>query len=226
MTETLSPNNFEGSRPDNVLTSEQSKLLVFIVEFVNENAYFPSIPTICKSTNRSSRNNVRRLLKQLEHKGYIIASRGGPRVRTGWRLTEQAIRLGKRSWPLLGVIPAGRLQEALDEAPKVISLLSDILHMDPDDAVIRVTGEWMTGANIHPGDFVHISPVTEFSSKDILAVHFGRSGISLRYVFEQKSTYVLEAANPSIKPITFPKEQVVIFGKVTAVISTTVYRAG
>ncbi len=224
--DTLGQHPVLNTQSSSVLTGEQKSVLKFIVEYVEDHTVFPTVATICESRGRKSKGNIRRILHELERNGYVISNRFGERIRTGWLLTEKAKRLGRKSWPLLGVIPAGPLQEALEEAPNVVSYLSDILHMKSDDFVIRVTGDWMLDHGIRPGDHVQISPTDNYTSKDIMAVRYQRRDIYLKHIVVAGKKLRLLSANAADPPIECFVEDLVVLGRVTALLSTTQYRLG
>ncbi|MGE3802798.1 MAG: LexA family protein [Candidatus Kapaibacterium sp.] len=213
----------QGNSKSSDLTSTQREVLDCIVKHFEEEQVVPDVSVILQQTGKKSRTNLYRILRQLSEKGYIELGKGESGVRLRYKLTKRARLKGEKSWPLLGVIPAGPIQSASNMQHDVISNLADIIpDMEGSDRVIRVTGNWMKGRGILAGDFVVISPLRDYQPRDICAL--SRSGspeIILAQVRQLRSTTVLTFDSEEHSAKTLRTEEVIVHGVVTAHISLT-----
>lgn len=67
------------------LTDQQEKALYFIIEYIEEYDYPPTINEIKEALNHNNPGYVHKILTALEKKGYITRRK---RIRRGLRLTE------------------------------------------------------------------------------------------------------------------------------------------
>lgn len=210
--------------PDS-LTGRQQSVLRFIVEYVDRHGAFPPTSEITRGMRLRSTGGIRRILSVLEEKGFIETTVPPGSGRKGRKLTELARPLRANAWPLVGIVPAGSLDLALQTAHQYLSTISDIVpEMSTTDRAMRVEGDWMVGRGISPGDYVVISPTDVFTPKDICAVRLRHGAIALYHIHDTGSGFSLRSANPSYRPVQCDREDVTIIGRVIAHIATTQFR--
>ncbi|MEO8793712.1 MAG: S24 family peptidase [Chthoniobacteraceae bacterium] len=126
--------------------------------------------------------------------------------------------LGIGGLPLLGVIPAGQLSEALAQADEVVEP-NQILPHEPEDFLLRVRGDSMTGDGILDGDLVLLRPNVRVREGAIAAVCVGdeREG-TLKRVFYEGESVRLKASNPAYKDMVIPAERVHFAGLLKGVV--------
>lgn len=205
------------------LTPTQQEVLDYIVRYAEEHEVIPDVSTILHETGKKSRSNLYRILRELARQGYLEMGSSESGTRLIYKLTKLARLRGEKAWPLLGIIPAGPIQNIDTMHHDVISSISDIIpDMKNTDRVIRVTGDWMREQGIMPGDFVVISVGQDYLPRDICALRRnGSSEILLAHVTSLRSSVQLGFANEHYASRNLPKEDVVVLGVVTAHISLT-----
>ena len=109
-------------------------------------------------------------LRIMERNGFLVIQGGGEKGRARVvRLTTKArFALGAGGIPLLGMIPAGPLEEAFAQAHEVIES-TDFLPYREGDFFLRVRGDSMVGDGILDGDLVLLRPNLEVQHGEIAA---------------------------------------------------------
>jgi len=145
----------------------------------------------------------------------------------GIRLSETAQQEYSPSWPLLGAIPAVPLTEALDDVGKRIAGLDDLIgELRPGDYFLRVQGDSMIDAGLHPGQYVIIRPDMQPQQGDICAVWVEGEGGTLKQVFFENDTVRLCPANPLYDIQIFPSDQIRIQGVLVAALAVQGFKRG
>ncbi len=73
-----------------MLTINEKKVYRYIVEYIDENLYPPTLEEICEATKLKSKSSASYILKSLKDKGYINLKSNSPRAiaLVGYRLTK------------------------------------------------------------------------------------------------------------------------------------------
>lgn len=171
----------------------------------------------------AGRTSVAPTLARLERDGYL-ARRGGGRERREcvYRLTalgESILpqRPARLRLPVLGVIRAGQLAEAIQECEEWIET-GDALDAQPGDVFLTVKGDSMTGDGIHQGDRVLLRPGLVADGGKIAAVQImtapGEYEATLKHVFlkPRENQVRLHASNPRYEDIIVSAGQIEIVG--------------
>lgn len=207
------------------LTSRQQAVLKSIVDYVDRHGSFPPTSEVARVLQVRSQGGIRRILLVLEEKGFIESTTPPGSGRKGRKLTSLARPLSANTWPLVGIVPAGSLSLALQTAHRHLSSVADIVpEMGGQDRVMRVESDSMTEKGIHPGDYVVIRPVTDFSPSDICAVRLRRGNLALHYIHGTATGYSLRSAAPGWRSIECKPDDVTVIGRVIAHIGTTQFR--
>jgi repressor LexA len=194
------------------LTKIERRILNYLVDYLKENTYQPSIREIGKRFGIKSTKTVSEHLQSLADKGHIErdASRSRGVKIVGMNLYPQVL-----SVPLYGEIAAGtpallrdHVQQDYEVDRKLVS--------SADAFFLRVDGDSMEGMGIMDGDLVLVEPVAagDVKNGEIVAARLGGKGTVKRY-FENDGKVVLEPANPNYAPILVQEhEDFTLLGRV------------
>ncbi len=188
------------------LTEAQQELYDWLVEYIHENQYPPSIRQMMKAMGLKSPAPVQSRLEHLRSKGYIQWTEGKART---IQLTQEAMR----GVPIRGVIAAGSLVDTFPDAEvEYLDLAS--LSLKPNYFALRVRGDSMVDAMIDSGDIVILKPVPDPKSLKNGTIVAARveDQTTLKYFSRKGSKVTLEPANKAYKPIEVPASQVDIQG--------------
>jgi len=197
------------------LTDKQQNLFDSIVEHVKDNDRWPTMHELMDGLGLSSPNSITQLYKSLIDKHYI--------VKTGWgdydfhpiqkyRLQDQHTD-EEQGVPIVGLITAGGMQEAVEEDLGRVTLESLLPNYENMKAVV-VSGQSMQEVGIDDGDIVLLAR-TEIFDGEIGAVRY-RGETSLKRIYRTPTGIKLVPENEEYEPIVlYPGdlEEVQIIGK-------------
>lgn len=211
------------------LTLRQQEVFNFIIDYIDERGYPPTIREMQVGLGIGSLRGVTIHLDALHKKGFIerLSSKNGPRTSRGIRILarpsepSKASDQGIISLPLIGTIAAGAPLLATQNIEEVISVPSTLIrHAGRDFFLLRVKGESMTGAHIMPGDLVIILPQTAADNGDIVAARIGEEA-TVKKFWRHGNRIELQAMNPNYAPIPLRKsDNAAIIGKVIGLLRT------
>ena len=197
------------------LTSKQRDLFDAIVEHVAEHERWPTMQQLMDVLGLSSPNSVTQLYKALIDKHYIVKS--------GWGDYDfhpiQKYQLQDRQSdeqqgiPIVGLITAGGLQEAVEEDLGRITLQSLLPNYEHMKAVV-VSGQSMKDVGIGSGDIVLLAR-SEIFDGEIGAVRY-RGETSLKRIYRTPTGMKLVPENKQYEPIMIRPgefEEVQVIGK-------------
>ncbi|BDI28758.1 LexA repressor [Capsulimonas corticalis] len=209
------------------LTDRQQEVFNFIVAFVEEKGYPPTIREMQLGLNIGSLRGVTIHLDALHKKGFIerLSSKNGPRTSRGIRILA---RVSERSadevsgmvrLPLIGTIAAGTPLLATQNIEDIVPVPLQLLKSSQQECfLLRVQGESMTGAHILPGDLVIIQPQITAENGDIVAARIGEEATVKRFR-RHGNRIELQAQNPNYAPIPLRKsDNAAIIGKVVGLL--------
>lgn len=154
----------------------------------------------------NSKNAVFGLLGKLESLGYI-AKRNG-------RLSPTGKLAGRVR--ILGAVQAGFPSPAEEELLDTLSLDEFLVRRPEATFMLKVTGDSMIEAGIHPGDLVLVEKGTEPKNNDIVIARVDGEW-TMKYFVRDRWGVRLEPANRRYQPIR-PKQSLEIVGVVRALI--------
>jgi len=154
-----------------------------------------------------SKNSVFGLLKRLEELGYVNKGPGGQLSFTD-KLTG--------SVRILGTIQAGFPSPAEEELADTITLDEFLVERPEATYLLRVIGDSMIEAGIHPGDIVLVEKGRNPQSNDIVVARVDDEW-TLKYFLRDKYGVTLQPANKKYKPIR-PRNSLEVAGIVRAAI--------
>ncbi|MEZ4735899.1 MAG: transcriptional repressor LexA [Caldilineaceae bacterium] len=225
------------------LSARQKNILEFIVAFIQEKEYPPTIREIGEKVGISSTSVVNYNLAKLENEELITRERDVSRgLSVNWPkllklgftkeakqeipahppLTPVAIQMLLKI-PVLGHIAAGEpIQvEAIDptHAEEFVELAQGMLGSPENLFALKVRGDSMIDASVLDGDVVILRHQETAQNGDMVAAWVeGDEETTLKYLFREGRQIRLQPANPNYQPIIRPAEKVRINGRVVSVI--------
>ena len=185
----------------------------YMIDFLAENTYQPSIREIAKKFRIKSTKTVSDLLHSLANKGYIERDESRSR---GVRLLGYAAAGATQPVPYYGKVHAGEPALLPEHRAGYITLDRRFLPSD-DVFLLKVKGDSMTGRCIADGDFVLISPAAKPKDGDIVAARLGQDA-TIKTLSHRGQTVVLEPANPADRAIEVgPRDDFAVLGVVCGV---------
>lgn len=181
------------------LNKLERRILDYIVDYLRENTYQPSIREIGKRFGIKSTKTVSEHLQALSEKGYIEREASRSRAVRIFDLDlrrADAIRI-----PCYGSIAAGE-PALLEDNVEGEYYLDPALTGGEQAFFLRVKGDSMDEMGIRDGDLVLVRPVAEeeIENGEIVAARVDGEGTVKRY-FERDSKVVLEPANTDYAPM-------------------------
>ncbi|MBB4635127.1 transcriptional repressor LexA [Longimicrobium terrae] len=180
------------------LTKIERRILNYLVDYLKENTYQPSIREIGKRFGIKSTKTVSEHLQSLADKNFI--ERDASRSR-GVKILGMNLSPSVASVPLYGQIAAGvpvlLREDVVEEFEFDRKLVGSA-----DAFLLQVKGDSMTGMGISENDMVLVEPVEEsdLQNGDIVAARVDGDATVKRY-FANGGKVVLEPANTAYAPI-------------------------
>lgn len=118
--------------------------------------------------------------------------------------------------PLLGSIKAGYPTTAEEQLLDTMSIHNYLINRPEKSYILKVSGDSMIEAGIHPGDLVIIEKDSEPKDGDIVVANIDNE-FTLKYFNRKEGRVCLIPANKNY-PVLYPGETLTIFGVVISVI--------
>jgi len=199
------------------LTDKQERILSFIVDYVNDKGYPPSIREIGNHFHISSLRGVTVHLDALERKGHIKRASTSRSItvigKTGATSPVRSVAFV----PLVGTIAAGVPITAMQNVEGQVPVPQEMVHHVNGAFALQVKGDSMIGAHIMPRDLVVIKPQPSAENGDLVAVLLGDEATVKHIQFTGDGVRLLPA-NPAYEPIEIKREDSHIIGKVIGLI--------
>jgi repressor LexA len=193
------------------LTPAQKELYDWLVDYIHQHQYSPSIRQMMQAMNLKSPAPVQSRLEHLRRKGFIDWTEGRARTLRILHPTHQGIEI-------LGAIAAGGTVEPFTEAVESFDLSP--LFRQSQYFALRVTGDSMIEALITEGDVVVMQPISDvkaLKNGTIVAARVEDQGTTLKYFFRKGNQVTLKPANPNYQPIEASAGQVQVQGALIGV---------
>lgn len=193
------------------LTSRQQQVYNFIVRYLDQYGFAPTLQEIAVHLDIRGNLGVLRHLAALEKKGYIRRTPGSSR---GIALPGRSSVL---SLPVVGSVAAGPLSEALEHVEGYLSVDASLVKGD-DSFVLRVRGDSMIEAQISDGDLAVVRPQATADNGDIV-VAMVNGEATLKRFYQTAGQIRLQPENSNLQPIILSASdgEVRVLGKVTAI---------
>jgi len=201
------------------LTKRQKQVLDFIANFLDEHRYCPSYTEIARGLDLASLATVHKHISVLEGKNYL--KRGFNQSRS-LELTQKYLQESRRirpapaEVPLVGRIAAGSPVEAVEQRE---SLSFADFAGNPNVYALEVRGNSMIDDHICDGDHILLERVAQARDGDIVVALVAGTDATLKRFYRESGDMVrLQPANSSLKPILVPARDVMIQGRLLAVL--------
>jgi repressor LexA len=195
------------------LTPLERRVYHYLIDFLAENTYQPSIREIAKKFRIKSTKTVSDLLAALSQKGFIERDQSRSR---GVRIVGFSGTAATQPVPFYGKVHAGEPALLPDHREGFITMDRRFLPSD-DVFFLRIKGESMIGRGLFDGDYVMISPSTRAKDGDIVAARLGEDA-TIKTLTHRGGTIVLEPANEADRAIEVgPRDDFAVLGVVCGV---------
>jgi repressor LexA len=195
------------------LTPLERRVYHYLIDFLAENTYQPSIREIAKKFRIKSTKTVSDLLASLSQKGFIERDQSRSR---GVRIVGFSGTANTQPVPYFGKVHAG--EPALLPEHRAGYITMDRRFLPSDDVFfLKIKGESMIGRGIFDGDYVMVSPSTRAKDGDIVAARLGDEA-TVKTLTHRGATIVLEPANDAERAIEVgPRDDFAVLGVVCGV---------
>ena len=178
------------------LTPIERRVYHFLLDFLSENTYQPSIREIGRRFRIKSTKTVSDLLQSLAAKGYIERD---PSRSRGVRLVGFKGLAGTLPVPYYGKIHAG--EPALLPEHREGHITMDRRFVPSDETFfVRIQGDSMVGRGINDGDFVMVDPTKQADEGAVIAARLGEEA-TVKTLTRRAGDTVLVPANPNEREI-------------------------
>jgi len=195
------------------LTEKQERILNFILEYVADKGYPPSIREIGNAFDISSLRGVTVHLDALERKGYIKRASTSRSITVIGKTGSTSPSRNVTFLPVLGTIAAGVPILATENVDFLVPVPQEMVHNIQGAFVLRVKGDSMIDEHIMPRDLVVIKPQVAAENGDLVAVLLGDEATVKRIQFRDGRVRLIPA-NAAYEPIEVNREDSRVIGKV------------
>lgn len=177
-----------------------------IISFYKRHKRMPSYAEIMTVTGLRSKNAVSKVIDKLVDAGIVEKDKSG-------RLIPKHLSGGV---PLLGLVEAGFPSAAEEELLDVMDFDEFLVPNKESTYILKVKGDSMIDAGIHPGDMVIVERKSTYKPGQIVVAMID-GDYTMKYLRKKGDKFYLEPANSKYKPI-YPSEAFRVEAVVTAVV--------
>ena len=190
-------------------TRRQQQVYDFLVDFLDQHGYPPTLQEIAQHLGVSGNLGVLRQVKAMERHALIARNPGSSRGITLKRPTATG------ELPLIGTVQAGLPRLATEEVEGYFKVDESLVKSE-DAFLLKVRADSMLEAHILAGDLAVIRPQSTAENGEIVVAMIGGEA-TLKRFYRQGDHIRLQPENSQLPPIIIPAEsaEVTIIGKVT-----------
>ncbi len=177
-----------------------------IQDYYARHRVLPSYSTLGEQLGLKSKSTVAALVARLRMEGFL-ESAPDKRLKPGARFFERT---------LADSVRAGLPQPADDSSRDTLTLDEFLIEQPSRTVLVRVKGDSMIEAGIHPGDIAVVEKRHDAHPGD-LVIAVVDDEFTLKTLAREKGEYILQPANPAY-PVIRPKGSLEIFGVVVGVV--------
>lgn len=186
--------------------SQDADYLAQLQDYYARHRVFPPYSGIGQLLGLKSKSSVAALVARLRLEGYLEAM-PDRRLKPGPRFFERVLTESVR---------AGFPQAADDSVRDGLTIDEYLIEHPSRTVLVRVKGDSMLEAGIHPGDIAVVERSHQAREGD-LVVAIVDDEFTLKYLTREGGAYVLKPANP-VYPVIRPRGSLEIFGVVVGII--------
>ncbi|MFP3904497.1 MAG: transcriptional repressor LexA [Armatimonadota bacterium] len=200
------------------LTPRRQEILDFIVSYIDENGYPPTVREIGEKVGLSSSSSVHFHLKALEAAGYL--QRDGSLTRAIRPIIDEddassaSTSDSLQEIPLIGRVAAGEPIFAAENTEDTLPMPAT-LFPDSDLFMLEIKGDSMINAGILDGDYVVVQAQETAENGDIV-VALMQDDATVKRFYRREDHIELRPENDEMQPIRASDVQVV--GRVRGVV--------
>jgi repressor LexA len=200
------------------LTSEQQRVLSFILSYRNKNGFPPTVREIALSLGYRSPNNVRQHLRLIEQKGFIKLLAGKARgIEISAGVAAEEYSEEEQGIPLIGSVAAGTPITAIENIEGYLTLDRSIFNGEGLFA-LRIKGDSMCGMGILNNDIAVVRKKSHAEQGEVVVVVIDGDATLKRFI-KDGGIIKLHAENPSYDDIILdPESTIQVAGKLVGVI--------
>jgi len=203
-----------------MLTDRQREIWDFVVRYVDEHGYPPTVREIGEAVGLASPSTVHAHLANLERAGLLKRDPTKPRaLELVGRTTPARQEPEVAKLPLVGQIAAGGPLLAEQNIEEYLAVPEPLARGDGEEFLLRVRGESMIQAGILDGDYVVVRKGQDARNGEIVVALAGddesTEEATVKRFFRENGRIRLQPENDALEPIYAPHVQ--ILGKVTGV---------
>ena len=203
-----------------MLTDRQREIWDFVVRYVDEHGYPPTVREIGEAVGLASPSTVHAHLANLERAGLLKRDPTKPRaLELVGRTTPARQEPEVAKLPLVGQIAAGGPLLAEQNIEEYLAVPEPLARGDGEEFLLRVRGESMIQAGILDGDYVVVRKAQDARNGEIVVALAGddesTEEATVKRFFRENGRIRLQPENDALEPIYAPHVQ--ILGKVTGV---------
>jgi repressor LexA len=197
------------------LTKRQREVLSYLENHIRAHGYAPSMEEIADHFSLQSLSTVHEHLTNLEQKGAIRRNYNESR---GIEILPPRGISGATEIPLLGVVAAGMPIEAVLHQES-LAVPDTMLPSRGPNYALRVRGDSMIDEHILDGDYVVVHGRQSADNGEMVIALVNGSEATVKKFYREPGGWVrLQPANPSMAPLRFPEDDILIQGVVVGVI--------
>ncbi|MBO4547011.1 MAG: transcriptional repressor LexA [Treponema sp.] len=182
------------------ITQVQKDVLNYIADFIDENAFPPTVREISDHFGKSIRA-VQDNLVALQKKGFITLAQKKSRsirILVDERQKEPKVFVDKV--PLVGTIAAGKPLLSEENLEGYVTLTEPFIRPGKSYFALRVRGQSMINAGILEGDLAIVEQGTEAIDGQIVVAVLD-DAITLKRYYKEQNRIRLQPENPAFNPI-------------------------
>jgi repressor LexA len=205
-----------------MLSKRQSEIYDFVLSYVDEHGYPPTVREIGEAVGLASPSTVHAHLANLERAGYLRRDPTKPRALevTARGRAQAPVSTGAepRMLPLVGEIAAGGPLLAEENVEEYLAV-PEPLSRGGEEFLLRVKGESMVEAGILAGDYVVVHRQSTAQNGDVVVALAGddeaADEATVKRFFREDGRVRLQPENAALEPL-YP-DHVKVLGKVVGV---------
>ena len=194
------------------ITQRQADVLQYIVDFMGEENFPPTIAEIAAHFNIKSTNGVNDHLAALERKGYITRTKKARSIQLTGKGEHSLDRAPAEALPLVGSVAAGSPILAEENIEEYVPVAAH--QANEGGFCLRVRGDSMIEDGILDGDTIIVDGKRSPRKGDVVVALVDEDEATVKRYIPHGSEVELMPANCEMQPIIVPSNMVQIQGVV------------